>query len=49
MKKFDIINEIAKLIYDNRSEGKFIYNNITKKMQISPLWLNKINQFNSLK
>ena len=47
--KFDIIGEVSKLIFDNRSEGKFIYNPYTKKNQISPVYLNKINEFNTLK
>jgi len=47
--KFDVIGEVAKLIFDNRAEGKFIYNPYTKKNQISPLYLKKINEFNTLK
>jgi hypothetical protein len=47
--KFDIIGEVAKLIFDNKSEGKFVYNPYTKKSQISPLFLKKINEFNVLK
>lgn len=49
MDKFEIVSEIVKIIYDHSSEGKFIYNEFTQKMQLSPLWLNKINQYNSLK
>ena len=48
-KNFDIINEVAKLIFDNKQEGKFIYNPYTKKSQISPVWLKKIYEFNTLK
>jgi hypothetical protein len=29
--RFDIIGEISKLIYDNKSEGKFVYNSFTRK------------------
>ena len=29
--KFDIIGEVTKLIFDNRAEGKFVYNPYTKK------------------
>ena len=28
---FDIIGEVSKLIFENRSEGKFVYNPYTKK------------------
>jgi hypothetical protein len=47
--KFDVIGEVARLIFDNRSEGKFVYNPYTKKNQISPVYLKKINEFNTLK
>ena len=47
--KFDIIGEVSKLIFDNRAEGKFVYNPYTKKNQISPSYLKKINEFNILK
>jgi len=42
MKKFDVLDEVRKIIYDHRGE-KFIYNGFTKKMQLSPIWLSKIN------
>jgi len=29
--KFDVIGEVSRLIFDNRSEGKFVYNPYTKK------------------
>jgi len=29
MEKFEIINEIVKLIYDHNTEGKFIFNKYT--------------------
>ena len=47
--KFDVIGEVSRLIFDNRAEGKFVYNPYTKKSQISPLYLKKINEFNTLK
>ena len=47
--RFDIIGEVSKLIFDNQKEDKFVYNPYTKKNQISPLWLKKINEFNILK
>jgi hypothetical protein len=46
---FDIIGEVCRLIFDNRSEGKFVFNPYTKKSQISPIYLKKINEFNTLK
>jgi hypothetical protein len=48
-KSFDVIGEVSRLIFDNKSEGKFVYNPYTKKSQISPLYLKKINEFNILK
>ena len=29
--KFDVIGEVSRLIFDNRAEGKFVYNPYTKK------------------
>jgi hypothetical protein len=29
--RFDIVGEVAKLIFDNKQEGKFVYNPYTKK------------------
>lgn len=43
------MDEIQKIIYDNTSVDKFVYNSFTKKNQISPLWMSKINDFNTLK
>ena len=40
---------MSKLIFDNRSDGKFVYNPYTKKNQIAPVYLKKINEFNTLK
>ena len=47
--KFGIIEEIRKIIYDHSGSDKFIYNDFTQKMQLSPIWLSKISQYNSLK
>ena len=46
--KFLIMDEIQKIIYD-QSPSKFVYNSFTKKNQISPSWMSKINDFNILK
>ena len=43
MKNFDIIKEIQKIIFSNDQEDKFIYNSFTRKMQLSPFWITKIN------
>ena len=47
--RFDIIGEIKRLIYTHDENEKFIYNEYLKKTQISPHWLFKTNQYNSLK
>jgi hypothetical protein len=47
--KFDIMSEIQKIIYDNTSTSKFVYNPFTGRNQISPVWMGKINDFNILK
>ena len=47
--RFDIIGEIKRLIYTHDENEKFIYNEYLKKTQISPHWLHKTNQYNSLK
>lgn len=49
MKRFEIINEITKIIYDHDTDEKFVFNPITQRMQLSPKWLGKLNQYNSLK
>lgn len=46
--KFLIMDEIQKIIYD-QSPSKFVYNSFTKKNQIAPIWMSKINDFNTLK
>jgi len=43
MEKFEVVNEIVKIIYDHSTDGKFLYNEFTQKMQLSPSWLSKIN------
>jgi hypothetical protein len=42
------MEEVQKIIYDN-SENKYVYNSFTKKNQIDPSWMSKINDFNTLK
>lgn len=49
MEKLDILGEIQRLIFSHGDEEKFLYNEYTKKTQISPIWMNKTNQFNALK
>ena len=49
MGRLDILGEIQKLIYHHDDRAKFLYNEYTKKTQISPIWMNKTNQFNALK
>ena len=49
MIRLDILGEIQRLIYAHDDTEKFIYNEYTKKTQISPYWMNKTNQFNALK
>ena len=46
--RFLIMDEIQKIIYD-QSPSKFVYNSFTKKNQIAPSWMSKINDFNTLK
>ena len=43
MESFDIIKEIQKILFSNDEEDKFIYNSFTRKMQLSPSHLSKIN------
>ena len=43
------MDEIHKIIYDNTSVDKFVFNTFTSKNQISPSWMSKINDFNTLK
>jgi hypothetical protein len=48
--KFNIFKEISNLVYDSgSSEEKFIYNKFLKKSQINPVFMGKINEYNSLK
>ena len=46
---FKLIDEISRLIFDNKAEGKFVYNTYSKRNQISPEWTKKIKEFTRLK
>ena len=49
MLKYNIVEEIQKLIYDHKIPNKFVFNDYTQKSQINPKMLYRTNSFISLK
>ena len=47
--KFQIVEEIRKLIYDHSNPNKFVYNSFTKRKQLSPELTMTLLQYNSIK
>ena len=48
-KGFDLFKQIQNLIYQHSDDSKFIYNEMTKRQQISPKWMHKINEYTIIK